>query len=63
MKDKSKERLYFLTINFVPERHQELIDWVKKSALHDEQSLSAFCISALKKLKEQEEREDENTKE
>jgi hypothetical protein len=58
MKDKSKERLYFLTINFVPERHKDLIEWVKKSAEYNEQSLSAFCISALKKLKEQEENED-----
>lgn len=54
MKDKSKEGLYFVSINFVIERHKDLIDWLKKSAEHNEQSLSAFCISALKKLKEQE---------
>jgi hypothetical protein len=55
MKDQSKKGLYFLTINFVLKRHRDLIDWVKKSAEESEQSMSAFCISALKKLKDQEE--------
>jgi hypothetical protein len=55
MKDKSKERLYFLTINFVKDRHKDLIEWLKSAAERNEQSLSAFCITALKRLKEQEE--------
>jgi hypothetical protein len=55
MKDKSKDRLYFLTINFVKDRHKDLIEWLRAAAERNEQSLSAFCITALKKLKEQEE--------
>jgi hypothetical protein len=52
MKDKSKERLYFISLNLVKERHKDLIEWIKKSASKEERSLSSFCILILKKYME-----------
>lgn len=51
-KDKSKNSLYFIQLNLQKEKHKELIEWIKKQADLNEQSLSAFCISILKEYKE-----------
>jgi hypothetical protein len=47
-KDKSKAGLYFIQLNLQKEKHAGLIEWIKKQAELNEQSLSAFCISILK---------------
>lgn len=52
MKDKSKEKLYFISLNLVKNKHAELIKWIKESADDNEQSLSSFCILMLKKCME-----------
>ena len=45
----SKRQEYnFIQLNLLTEKHKALIEWIKKGAEENEQSLSAFCIKALK---------------
>jgi hemerythrin len=46
--DKSKQKLYFITLNLHRKKHAELIEWIKSVAEKDEQSLSSLCIKLLK---------------
>ena len=52
VKDKSKDKLYFISLNLVKNKHEKLINWIKESANKNEQSLSSFCILMLKKCME-----------
>ena len=57
----ARDRFYFITLNFIKEKHKDLIEWVKREADDREMSLSSFCISILKKYKADMEEKDEKT--
>ena len=52
MGTKAKENLYFISLNLMKDKHKDLIEWIKQQSSNNEQSLSAFCISIIKKYKE-----------
>jgi len=49
-----KKNFYFISLNLIKDKHEDLIEWIKQQSSINEQSLSAFCISILKKYKEAE---------
>ena len=55
-KDKSKDKFYFIQLNLLKDKHKELIKWIMEQADLNEQSLSAFCIMAIKRFKEEQEK-------
>lgn len=55
--DKSKQKLYFITLNLHRKKHAELIEWIKNIAEKDEQSLSSLCIKLLKQCMAEAERD------
>lgn len=51
---KHERDYYFIHLNLQRKKHNELIDWIKKVAEENEQSLSAFCIKIIKDYMEKE---------
>jgi len=47
---KNRKDYYFIELNLQRDKHAELIEWIKKKAGENEQSLSSFCIKILKDL-------------
>ena len=55
MVEKRKEKFYVIALNFLKERHGELLDWIKEEAAKEDRSLSSFCINVIKEYKKQKE--------
>jgi len=52
-KELPRDNLYFIQLNLKKDKHEGLIEWIKKQSERKEQSMSAFCISILKEYYEE----------
>ena len=57
-----RKKYYFITINLLNDKHKNIIEWIKSGADESEQSLSSFCISKLKEIFNEENKDAEKSK-
>lgn len=51
--NKYRNNFYFIQLNLQKCKHKDLIEWIKKTANEEEQSLSSLCIKIIKNYMEQ----------
>lgn len=44
-----RDKFYFISLNFIKDKHKDLIEWIKSQADEQESSISSFCINLMKK--------------
>lgn len=45
----ARNKFTFISLNMIKDKHDDLIKWIKEESFEREMSMSAFCISILKK--------------